>query len=456
MQGGYSHTSSLTTTSSTISTPVTTKPNRYQPAFYNTPESPMFTTAVKEKIHRQNAEYQAKIISLREERDRLLKQSQAIKNNIISHDELTFLKAETRSEISLSNSEKLKELMNQYLDVIADISFYKARCSIFEENIKEESERRTQFIKDSNSIYQTLDFSDLTCSCPTIHKHHFDDTPQKIELEIPRMQQHLQSLKNDILDCYYTLKNENPKCREAALESARSAESQWQLKSLGTMMIRNEIQRLQHYLSNSESEIQKYEADIQNERDSMSNLVIEQQKEEAEALSNYNCRKNEFADNIKLNDQEIQKLSKQIELSSRYYDKIMNEIDTMSSQKNNQIIPISNSESIEENNETESDDYTYNIDQNTLNSLLQKKEQYTKEIEKLKHQLNKQKKKAKLKQNKLLVEIKNLQTKNRRCREILNDFQINQDDSDSLAGDIKSLIQKIDSSLTELHTVINE
>ena len=133
--GGSSKTPS-TPTSSSLDTPIIQKKINFRPNFLNTPESPMFTLADKEKIHKQKSDYQVEIAALTQRKNQLLVELKKIKANIVPQGELTFLKAETRNQASSSNSEEIKDLMNKFVEMVRDVSACQSQCSILEKKIK--------------------------------------------------------------------------------------------------------------------------------------------------------------------------------------------------------------------------------------------------------------------------------------------------------------------------------
>ncbi|OHT12735.1 hypothetical protein TRFO_17365 [Tritrichomonas foetus] len=458
-RGGTSKTPS-TPTSSSLETPVIPKTRHYMLNFMQTPESPMFSQADKEKIHKQKGELHVEIAALTQHRNQLRLELNKIKASIVSQGELTFLKAETRGQISSSNSSHLKELMNVFVDTIRDISASRATCSILEQKIKEESQRRTQIVEESQSVAGSLDFSDLSIFFPKLPQHECRPISKNEDQEIRRLLQKLQDIRKDTINCEGVIKASNPKHKETALEIARSAESQWQLKSVGTISLRNEIQRLQRAVATSDSQIRKLESAVESEHQKVAEAQMKQQKEESEALSNLNHGKEEFAKTMDIIEEEINQLNIRIKSSSQIYDNLMEELHQLDNQKKIIHTNLQN-DNDDKNNDNDDDDKIFDFDeapqsQNAID-LQNKKQELQKEIENLKHQVNRQKKKAKIKETKMMSDIKKLQVRYKTCRATIQKscVQISELDSGSVTGEIKSLIQKIDTSITDLQSVIN-
>lgn len=462
--GGSSKTPS-TPTSASLDTPSIPRKNIFRPNFINTPESPMFTTADKERIHKQKSDYQVEIAALTQRRNQLHVELKKTKANIVSQGELTFLKAETRNQASSSNSEEIKDLMNTFIETVRDISACQAQCSILEQRIREEAQHREQIVNESQEITSCLDFSELLPLSIKLPQNDYQSYNEKDKLEISRAQQKIKDIHSELTECEIATQVPNPKFKESALEIARSSEYQWQLKSVGTMTLRNEIQRLQRSVATSDSEIKKLQELIQNEQKKLSDIQIQQHKEEAEALSRFSHGKEEFAKNIQITDDEIKQIELKIQRASQSYDTIMDDLKKIDSQKNIFNFGDFNED---ESNENYSNDNSNNnsnyIDNNQedqqiiYDELIKKKNDICKEIDTLKLQVNKVKKKAKLKEQKFLTEIKKLKSKYQSYQLAMQKscIQMNQLDSSSVTGEIQSLIDKIDNSLTELHSVINQ
>lgn len=456
--GGSSKTPS-TPTSSSLDTPIIQKKINFRPNFLNTPESPMFTLADKEKIHKQKSDYQVEIAALTQRKNQLLVELKKIKANIVPQGELTFLKAETRNQASSSNSEEIKDLMNKFVEMVRDVSACQAQCSILEKKIKEVAQQREQIVSESQDIVNCLDFSDLSPFFPKLPQYDFRSYNEKEKLEVARAQQKIKDIHSSLMDCEIIAQAPNPKYKESAFEIARSSEFQWQLKSVGTMTIRNELQRLQRSVATSDSEIKRLQEIIQEEHQKLSDMLLKKQKEEAEALSHFNQGKEEFAKNIQNADDEIQQINLQIQRASEAYDQIMDELKKIDSQKNNINFEESYEEEIDENYGSPEMNNIQQQDQQILyEQLIKEKNNLSTEVDNLKIRVNKVKKKAKLKEQKLLTDIRKLKSKYQSYKSIMQRsyIQVNQLDSSSVTGEIQTLIEKIDNSLTELHSVINQ
>lgn len=454
--GGSSKTSS-TPTSSSLDTPIISKKINFRPNFLTTPESPMFTLADKAKIHKQKSDYQVEIAALTQRKNQLQVELKKIKANIVPQGELTFLKAETRNQASSSNSEEIKDLMNKFVEMVREVSACQAQCSILEKKIKEVAQRREQIVSESEDIVNCLDFSDLSPFFPKLPQLDCKAYNEKEKLDIARSQQKIKDIHSDLMDCEIIIQSPNPKYKESALEIARSSEFQWQLKSVGTMTIRNELQRLQRTVATSDSEIKKLQAVIQEENQKLSDIILEKQKEESEALSRFTHGKEEFAKSIQNSDDEINQINLKIQRASETYDQIMEDLSKIDSRRN--ILNYEQSYE-EESNENESNinDFQHQDQQLLYEQLRMKKNDLCKEVNNLKIQINKTKKKAKLKEKKILTDIQKLKTKYQSYKLIIQRscIQVNQNDSSSVTGEIHSLIEKIDNSLTELHSVVNQ
>lgn len=451
---GGSSKSPSTPTYSSIETPVRKK------IIFNTPESPMFTTADKEKIHKQKSDYEVEIAALTQRRNQLRVELKKVRSNFVTQGELTFLKAETRNHASSSNSEEIKDLMNTFVEMVREISACQAQCSILEQKIKDVAKQRAQIVSESQDIVNCLDFSELKPFLPKLPQHNWSPHTEKEELEIQRAQQRLKGIQQELIECENTIQNPNPKYKESALEISRSSEYQWQLKSVGTIIIRNEIQRLQRAVATSDSEIKKLQAIIQEEQKKLSDTQLQQQKEEAEAFSRFTHGKEEFERNIQITDDEINQINLRIRSASESYDQIMEDLRKIDEQKNN--VNINNNYDEEKSDGYDSDSSNDGLamqnEQILYQQLIKTKHDLSQEVGNLRTQVNKAKKKAKLKESKILADIKKLKSKYQSYQTILqqSSIQMNQLDSSSVTDEIQSLIEKIDNSLTELHSVINQ
>ena len=460
-RGGTSNGTSTTPSTSTIETPVLPRVRKFFPNFAGTPETPIFSKEAKEIIHKQRRELNVQIMSLNQQKNLLQVELNKIKSNIVSQGELQFLKAETRSQISSSNSNHLKELMNNFIDIIRDVSAARATCSILEQKIKEESQRRAQIVGESQQISDAMDFTEFFLTFPKLSQNEIQKISKPEEQQMISLNQKLQEIWKDTISCEGVIKAANPKNKETALEIARSAESQWQLKSLGTIILRNEIQRLQRAATVSDSQLKKLENSIEDDHKKMSEAKLKNEKEEALALSNFNHNKEEFDKDLKNINDEITRLNNQIKISAKAYDTIIQDIKKFDEQPKH----IDQDDDIDDDTlmNTDDDNEIFEFSEekrnreNETQQLYIKKQELIKEIESMKHQINKQKKKAKIRQNKLIDDIKKLQGKARTYSAyIKRSFsQLTEADSSSVSTEIQSLIEKIDSSLTDLHSVIN-
>lgn len=431
-------------------TPVSKHRRKYLSKINATPESPLFTRQDQLNIHKQKADLEMEISTLQQRLKTLQIEAKKVKHNIVSQGELTFLKAETRSQISMVNSTQFSDLMNSFVETVREARAASAICTILEQKIREESAHRTQIINESNEIEATLDFSDLGLEYPQLQVL---DT--KINNLASQNTERSLSQLRDIQSQLIQLTNQpksNPLQADAALEIVRAAESQWHLRSVGTIVVRNEIQNLQRYISENDAYIKKLENELSNCWNNLSEIQLKGQKGEASSSSQV---EKSFKNNEKelINfDGQINDLIQKIRMTSQKYDYLCEEIQELEQYQGDSSQNTTTDYLEEEEEDSFDEPEIFEFETNPIEARLnQQKSLLLNDIEQLQTELSTTKKKYKHKEEKLKKQIKKLSNKYKSNKRLINDHAAIMNSMNSPLGqNITSLIEKIESSIIDI------
>lgn len=413
------------------------------PAVFVSPGSPLFTKEDQIRIHKQRTELEIQVATLKQRLTTLRFEAQKVKANIVTPGELTVLKAETRSLLSSEHSMKLNDLMNNLTETMRDVAAASATCSTLEHMIDDEIQQREKQVAESQTIAEILSFCDCGATLPQIPNKNLNGTDADYTWNADK----LTELRNQMMSIEGRQGNRDLES-DAALQMARSAESQWHLKSVGTLALRNEMQRLQRCFADGESELRKMERAKEDEKRKLDAFVDASNHDEGDIAAKFAHAKAEYQQQIQQMDDELSQLKMRVNASAHSYDRICTEINEIRSNEFAQVHPIEDEE--------EEDDESECVLENPANNLVERKQSLQREIRELEKKYKQTRRAVKKKQADLKSTIRALNSrymtlhdeKERRAGTLIAEHT----DSLQLQREIASLIDKIDSSITDLRS----
>ena len=414
------------------------------PALFASPESPLFPKEDQIRIHKRRTELEIEVAALKQRLATLRFEAQKVKGNLVTQGELTVLKAETRSSLSNENSVKLTDLMNSLTETMREVAAASAMCSTLEHMIEEEVQQREKQVAESQQIADVLSFFDCGMHLPQLPSRNFT-VDGRGDTDFARNSGKLAELRNQMMSVEAPRDNRDMES-DAALQMARSAESQWHLKSVGTLALRNEIQRLQRCVADGESELRRMERVKNDETEKLSSFVAASNRDEGDIEAKLSQARVEFQQQMQQMEDELAQLKQRVNDSARSYDAICAEINDIEASEIQRTI----AEAEEEEDEDEC------VMENPTNDLVARKSALQREVRDLQKKYKQTRRLAKRKQADLKATIRALNSryctlrdeKQRRAGTLLTEHT----DSLHLQREIASLIDKIDSSITDLRS----
>jgi hypothetical protein len=322
--------------------------------------------------------------------------------------------------------------MVEFVETVRESSAITAQCSIFEQMIVDETNHRQQIVTESSSIADVLSFDENSISLPKIVRH--DPIPSS-DADSKRNDQLLRDTRSAILSLEIPRHAQDLE-PEAALEIARFAESQWNLRSAGTYSLRNEIQRLQRAATEGDSLLRKTQAarDAEEQKNTEASLRSHQEEVAIEASARESSL--EFARELEEFDDQLRHLKQRANSSADLYGRIRREILELDSEPEEfRLEPES----------PEEEDLFDFSDEGPDLSLVRQRTTLQREVADLRERLVRERKAAKHRQAALVAAIGHL---NARCRGYRRKVRLS--DDSPIKDDLAALINRIDSSIIEL------
>ena len=410
------------------------------PAVFGSPESPLFSTDDHARIHKQRMKLEMEVATLNQRLLTLRHEANKVKENVVSQGELTVLKAETRLNLSQTNSIKLNDLINLFTETTRDVSAAAATCDTLEQMIEEETRHRDQFVEESALVADVLSFHEYDLQLPHLLSQKVKPVSD-YDVDAGRSEQKVKEIKNEMVSVESGA-NFTGMESSAALEMARSTEAQWNLKSAGALSLRNEIQRLQQYLAEGELQARDIEKSNESERAKLDEFVTASGQDVTDMDTRFQQASEQWKSELEqLEDQRIH-LRQRVNSAAASYDRICAEIDELESAERADIA------------ETEEEEEEVSDEQNT-DVLAQQKATIQREISELNRKYKHTKRAVKRKESSLKASVRALNTRYHNLKEetqLLAGNLSQHSDSSYLQKEIASLIQKIDGSITELRS----
>lgn len=446
--------------SSSSSTPVTTPSSnsssnitpKIRPHLIENEASPLFSKEQQIIIQRTKAKLEMEVASFRKRKQILSEQLAHIRSDFLSYGELVQLKASIESNYSSVKTQELNNLMNEYVEIVQGNYELEAECEILIKRIKEESKRRQNEIQLSNQISELFDFSSLSINFPDNSKRSDTSKDVLLKTEISQLEKKLDDIKKEQMRSDIQAPSANIIC-DAVGSYAKKAESEWQIRSLGSNIIRTQIKNLQKQVIDSTSFINKIEDTLVQEKHKLELARIRTSEAISKAKSSNDSNKLVFEDQLNQMDQTILQIKKDIEMSIIKYDNIMIDIKNLFEESRKILTNDFNA-----NDDDSEDDFSkvVNLGNPTseVNALMEKKKLLEIEINDLKEKYNSQKASIQKKESILKQKVTKL------SRQYINNKQVISVQTKMLIPKqeyniekkVSSLINHIDSTILELRS----
>ena len=414
------------------------------PAVFGSPESPLFTHEDHTRIHKERMKLEMVVATLNQRLQSLRLEAQKVKENVVSQGELTVLKAETRTNLSTANSIRLNDLINLFTETMRDVSAASATCDTLEQMIDEEIRFREQFVNESATVANALCFDEYHLRLPHLLSQNVKPV-NDTDIDASRCEQRITEIRGEIATIESSI-NFSSIESTAALEMARSTESQWNLKSAGTFSLRNEIQRLQKYLADGESQVRDLEQANESERARFDEFVNASTQDVTQMDERLRQASEEWGREVAQLDEQCRQLQMRVKMAAASYDRICAEIVELDSAEHGDL-----SDSGEDFEDEEED-----VPVQTPQQLTDEKVSLEKEIHDLEKKYKHAKSAVKKKETSLKTSIRSLNARYHHLKEEqklrAGSLLSQHSDSSYLQKEIASLIQKIDGSITELRS----
>jgi hypothetical protein len=399
-----------------------------------TPESPVITRDDQIRIHKQHTDLQMEVATLTQQLQTLHIEAQKVKAGLVSQGELTLLKANIRMNLSTSNSTRVNDLMAEFVETVRESSAISANCGILEQMIVDEANHRQQIVSEYTAIADTLSFADVTICLPKIVRH--DPAVPISDTDSKRNEHVLNETRSGILSLAVPRQAHDLE-PEAALEIARNAEAQWNLRSAGTYSLRNEIQRLQRAASEGEALLRKTQIarDAEEQKRTQAGLLSHQEEVEVEAAVRQASL--ELKRESEELDDELGQLKQRLNASAEQFDRLRRE-----------LLEIDQSRPLVLSQESSEEEDLFDFEDATDEPnpvLIRQKAVLKREVADLGEALKRDRRAAKHREAVLFAAIKKLKGRLKGNR-----TQIKIADDSPITDELHTLINRIDNSIVEL------
>ena len=413
--------------------------------------TPLYTKDQQIIIKRNRAQLEIDVAALRKRKQILQDQLNHIRANFVSYGELVQLKSSIENNLSSRNLQELCNSMNDYIEIIRENYELEAECEILTQRIKKEAKYRQGEIDISDQISDALDFSSMTIHMPEI-KNNIDIAKDNLlKNEINQQQKKLEDIKREQMSNDIKVPSSNIVC-EAIGSYARRAETEWQLRSIGSNLIRTQIQNLQKQVVESNYFINKIQETLVKDREKLTIVNSQANEAIAKAKSNNDSSKLGFEDQLNQLDQTIIQIKKDIERSVFNYNIINEDINNLSKKK------ILNSNEDGDQNDDSGEDDSYDIKDNNYifkaNSLKEQKSILEKEINDLKTKYQAQKASILKRESALKQRVVKLNNKYMINKKLISSYAktVTLRSNNPIDKDMYSVINHIDSTIDELRS----
>lgn len=375
---------------------------------------------------------------------------------------------------------QINDVIKSYIRIKQEVTSLDSECAVLEIQIHNEKEKREIMLDEFDDIDNTFRFTDY---CPQIELNQFRSF-QDIQTEDPfvyrRRIELLRSLNKQINDIDCQRKSTDSQS-QAALEFARSSFAEVKLKSIGKSTVKLEIDSLEHILKNTSLEVMKRENEKENLRHKQLRYELDNKNEITKSQQRAKTFQEAYDKELNDLDNDIFKLSSQIDKRAREFDIICRDIENLdyntdnvydfstNDQKNDELISEYNFAGDEnddddddiqlENNIINDDapnfDFSDNVKNSKVNFYIQQRDQLLNEIENLKSELEEKKIKAKERKEKLKNEICDLYNSyNQKKKELRNEMSGTDDCfSSGISSAFLDLANSIELSISDLRQI---
>lgn len=410
---------------------------RITPEMIRTP--PLFTKEQREENLRRKDQLEVEIAVLKKRQMMLEAESKKIKENKVSLPELMEMKAEVKLRMTNSNANTLGSLIDEYLEVQQSTRELEAECEMLTEMIKNEEEEREKMIEASDQISQLFDFSQFKLTLP-----HLPQMPAPeigSDQQISQAQTKIQNIKLEQMK-YDQVVPPASTVADAASAIAKKAESEYQLRSHGAVLLRYQIQNLQRQMAESDAEVRKMEKSVETERARLSEYERRKNETENAVSSSASANANQFKDMMLVMEDEIAKLKSLINDRAKRYDQIQHEIANLGEPEGY----------IEEDESVESESEEEIIDPEAFDQIVRKRQELAMEVKQLKRKYNSMKRSFASENARTKEEMRHLYSRIMYNKQVImqSQFQIKEVYQSPVDKSLAALVKKIDSSISEL------
>ena len=475
--------STPTTGGSEFTTPITSKKRG---KFQMTPlPTPTYTKDEQKQTLMQKNTLEAELEALNSHYKILVNQQKDVRDKNVKESELYLLKASIFSQSREKYNENIKKIQDSYFETLHSIHNLESQCYLFERQIQEEEVKRRIIVNENHQLNELFDFSSFTIEMPTVHTYQSfsEEILQKGSLSLTNnsdinlnfsqentiLLSQISKIRSD-LSHIDIIKPPAKVQAEASLEYAKSLETQWQVRGFGIPFLRQEIQRLQKNVLDSELLTKNSEQTNQNLQAKLSKYQINSTDFDKcddtlldnrfrDTLTQIKNKTTEFSYHLSDMNKEIERLSIKIQESSEQIDKIdeeMEEFSPFSKSINSFNLSTNNykSNDINKNKNNEEESFNDNQDEQYWYEQKQKLES---EINVLKKSIHHFKSKERRFEARAKEDICSLYEKLSQNKLIISQqIAVDEISNSPFNKGITSLIQRIDHSIEELRSSLTE
>jgi hypothetical protein len=367
-------------------------------------------------------------------------EAQKVKAGLVSPGELTRLKAGIRLNLSSSNSTRLNDLMSEFVETIREVTAASATCAILEQMIIDEANHRAQIVDESATIADIFSFSELPIVLPKIVRPDPLHTNSRGDSATDNQQ--LKEIQAALISIDIPRKGHELE-REAALEIARGAEAEWNLRSVGTYSVWSEIQRLQRIVAEGEAMERKLAIAKEQEEQKLGNILLQFHQEEVDTDAGLGQAAFELKRQTQELDDQLAQLKLMVNEAAEQYDRICSDFNELDRRDRESQMPVETGES---------EEALFQFEEQDDNAVLAKqKVALEHELSELRSGFKQQKKLAKRGEHEQLLCIRRLKAKCKSSQQVAQQtLELNLQDASPIKRDIASIIERIDASLLEL------
>jgi chromosome segregation ATPase len=400
------------------------------------------------EVHVKRVALEGEISALKHQHERLRKRAKEKKRKQVSKPELLELQAGLRSGKADRLQFRLDEIMAAYISTLQDCSVARSACTVLEERVSAEAQKREAMKNEFVDLAEILDISNMRPVLPPLlHPGH--DLVFKDEHDLASR---IRTVEKEILaiDSGKPISNAES---SAAFEISRSCHLEVQKSAQDKNGIQTAITSLSAIARQMETDNQQSESENRKLQLQMQQMENEQRQQEIEACEATNGQSAAQERNMQRMSEAIKDMKRQIDSAARHFEILKEETDELRQELMSLETRSEAAFNFEEYSEyDEESDIFVDVNEETGMSayLIGKRDSLLSEIESLQREITDFRINAGEREGKLKGRIEHLRTREMEYKRILSEL-VEGDSSDSdISPTMAHLLRRIDANIVDL------